>query len=87
MGTKERVNESMDLDSRCLKREEDNYDAVKSEIEQVRSELVKRKIIEQLKKRGYKNVERDLEINQHNYLTAAYELLRNAYLNNPKMNS
>ncbi len=86
-GTKERVNESMELDGRYLKREEDNYNVVKSEIEQVRSELVRRKVIEQLQKRGHKNVERDHDSGIHNYATAAFHLLRAAYMNNPKMSS
>ncbi len=39
---------------------------------------MKRKILEQLKKKGYKTVEEDLENHVHNYGTAAYYLLRGA---------
>ncbi len=53
-----------------------------SEIDLVREELIKRKIIDQLKKKGYKNVEEDLASHTHNYGTAAYYLLRSAYLSN-----
>ena len=44
------------VDGKYLRREEENYNIVKSKIEQVRSELVRRKVIEQLETKGYKNV-------------------------------
>ena len=50
-----------------------------NEIEQVRFELVWRKVVDQLKKKGYPDIEDQLEQGKWNYATAAFYLLANVH--------